>query len=603
MNKFIKLNPTIISELLSNYKDVRWLSVDSNDYILIDAYIDDIKTMSQDIVESLQKELNQSNTTIESAVINNEDETLFEKECLIIEPKLNEIDEEFGLSDLENALYIKEYVGSMIFKCSSTNTIYVYNTDNGTFDTDEDAISNLIQRIAMNIKKKIKFIANESFGLPKDARKRELENLSDRFRHLADSTRKSKIVKELKSLIHKEAVSIDDLNGLKDHLVVENGVVDLSSGKLLPFSKNEKATRKASVEYNTDAACPKFEKFINEVFCNDKDLVKWFQMFLGYSISGHTSEQIYVVGQGSGANGKGTLARVLFKIMGDYVNVLSQEALSDNKNSEASPELTALSGGVRMAICQELPRNYYPRESLIKSLTGEDKIRSRSLYSNGFEFTPIAKIMTFTNFLPRLNGDDQAIWRRTFIVPFLANFNGRINQNIDNELLEEKSGILNWIIKGFQMWNQNKPIKNAIPRSMVEAKEEWQNNVNQFEQYIMNNYELVVSDKSTNLKVSDIVAEYNAFELQEQIITDKKYGMKKQNAVEKLQKMFNGCVDVTKPKNIDTARNIRKVEGIRNDVGGIKKVGNEYVIYGQELKTITKDKVLELEADLRASKK
>lgn len=600
MKKYLELNPSILSELLSNYQDVRWLSVDSNDYIMIDAYIDDVNMMCKDIVEALQKEVNESN--IEVKVINQEDKSLFEQECSIIRAELNDIDELHGLTDLENAQYILEYVGAMIFKCSSTNTIFVYNETNGTFDTDEDAVSNLIQRIAMNIKKKVKAIATEAFGLPKDAKKRELELLNDRFRHLADSTRKSKIIKELKSLIHKNAVSIDELNSVKDHIVVENGVVDMKNGELLSFSKNERATRKATVKYDKDAVCPKFEKFINEVFCGDKELAKWFQMFLGYAMSGHTSEQIYIVGQGNGANGKGTLARILFQIMGNYCNVLSQEALSDSKNSEASPELTALAGGVRMAICQELPRNYYPKESLIKSMTGEDKIRSRSLYSNGFEFTPIAKILTFTNFLPRVTGDDQAMMRRTFLIPFLANFNGRINQNIDNELLEEKSGILNWMIKGFQMWNQNKPIKNKIPRAMQEAKDEWQNNINQFEQYIMNNYELVVSDKSTNLKVSDIVADYNQFELTEQIITDKKYGMKKQNAVEKLNKMFNSCIDVTKPKNIDTARNLRKIEGVRNNVGDITKIDRSYVIYGQELKSITKEVIAKLEAELRTSK-
>lgn len=550
--KKISYNSDIAHTLLSDYNNPLWLSIDDEFKSRLDDYLDD--TTSDEIISKLSTT---SNDSIEvRKIIEKQEECLFEKNQKMISFDLDEIDTEYKLSDLDNALYLKEYLNKMLFKCAQEDTIYAYNINKGIYETSKDSITSLVQQVVLQLKAKVKalMLHQRKTGVEE---KEVFKALDSRITVLSDSAKQSKAIGQLKALLDAERVSIDELNNKKDQLVVRNGIVDMSNGTLLPFSKNGNNTLQADVEYDAEAECPHFEQFINDIMCNDQEMSRWLQMWLGYSFSGETSEQIYLVGQGSGANGKGTLVRVLQKLAGTYANVLSQNAISQEKTTEASPELIRLAGGKRLAIVQELPRNYMPNESLIKSFTGEDRINARALHSNGFEFKPVFKMLCFTNFLPKINGDDAAIQRRTVLMPFNANFNGRVDTSIDEKLEKELPGILNWIIKGFKMWKVEAPIKQKLPQKMIEAKDEWMSSVNQFEQFIMNHYEIVISEKSTGLKVTDLLKHYNNFEVTEQLVSDQKYCLRKQAAVDKLKTMFNSNLEITNPKNIVTVRNLR----------------------------------------------
>ena len=59
-------------------------------------------------------------------------------------------------------------------------------------------------------------------------------------------------------------------------------------------------------------------------------------------------------------------------------------------------------------------------ESLVKDLTGGDRIRARQPHGRNFEFTPTHHIWMATNHLPRITGTDTGIWRRIRLVPFTA---------------------------------------------------------------------------------------------------------------------------------------------------------------------------------------
>lgn len=563
--KKISYNSDIAHTLLSDYNNPLWLSIDDEFKSRLDDYLDD--TTSDEIISKLSTT---SNDSIEvRKIIEKQEECLFEKNQKMISFDLDEIDNEYKFSDLDNALYLKEYLNKMLFKCAQEDTIYAYNIKKGIYETSKDSITSLVQQVVLQLKAKVKalMLHQRKTGVEE---KEVFKALDSRITVLSDSAKQSKAIGQLKALLDAERVSIDELNNQKDKLVVRNGIVDMSNGTLLPFSKNGNNTLQADVEYDSEAQCPHFEQFINDIMCNDQEMATWLQMWLGYSFSGETSEQIYLVGQGSGANGKGTLVRVLQKLAGTYANVLSQNAISQEKTTEASPELIRLAGGKRLAIVQELPRNYMPNESLIKSFTGEDRINARALHSNGFEFKPVFKMLCFTNFLPKINGDDAAIQRRTVLMPFNANFNGRVDTSIDEKLEKELSGILNWIIKGFQIWKVEAPIKQKLPLKMVEAKEEWMSSVNQFEQFIMNHYEIVISEKSTGLKVTDLLKHYNNFEVTEQLVSDQKYCLRKQAAVDKLKTMFNSNLEITNPKNIVTVRNLR----LKQEVTRIDNVVN-----------------------------
>src|SRR5262249_34205232 len=101
-------------------------------------------------------------------------------------------------------------------------------------------------------------------------------------------------------------------------LAVPNGVVDLRTGVLRPGQPTDRITMSARVAYDPEAPCPKWEAAIAAVFGGDKDLVRYVQLALGYSLTGNTREQCLFLNFGEGANGKTTLINAVAYVLGDY---------------------------------------------------------------------------------------------------------------------------------------------------------------------------------------------------------------------------------------------------------------------------------------------
>ncbi|GAQ92398.1 hypothetical protein KFL_010060020 [Klebsormidium nitens] len=98
-----------------------------------------------------------------------------------------------------------------------------------------------------------------------------------------------------------------------------NGLIDLRTGKLLPHHPHNLCNNQTS-EYISGASTwptARFRSFLMEVL--PPEAIDWLQMFLGYCLTGETSEELFVIANGlSGANGKGVLKQALRKAFGSY---------------------------------------------------------------------------------------------------------------------------------------------------------------------------------------------------------------------------------------------------------------------------------------------
>lgn len=107
----------------------------------------------------------------------------------------------------------------------------------------------------------------------------------------------------------------------------------------------------------------------------------------------------------------------------------------------------------RLILTSEADENMVFSEPLIKMLTGQDKIPARYLYGEFFEFTPQFKILMAVNHLPKIKGNDPAIWRRFKIIPFKAHIpRSQQDPQLLSKLKAEMPGILNWCIDGAVEW-------------------------------------------------------------------------------------------------------------------------------------------------------
>jgi len=272
-------------------------------------------------------------------------------------------------------------------------------------------------------------------------------------RHARDSESEWRL-KEMVSLsksVPGITARVEDFDANPDLIAVANGTVDLKSGELTGHRRGDLLTKISPVAYDKDATAPRFTQFLGEVFAGDGELISWMQKAIGYSITGHTREQVFFLLHGFGANGKSTLIEILNAITGDLAKSVSTEVLMAG-NSDAERELAGLRG-CRFLNAVESEMSGKLAEGLVKRITGSDRIVARYLYKESFEYTPTFKLWLGTNHLPAIKDNTFSIWRRIKLIPFGVKFDGASrDSNLRDKLLAELPGILNWIVEGARRW-------------------------------------------------------------------------------------------------------------------------------------------------------
>jgi P4 family phage/plasmid primase-like protien len=238
-------------------------------------------------------------------------------------------------------------------------------------------------------------------------------------------------------------------------LNARNGIVDLRTGVLRPHERERLCTKVAGTYYDPAATCPRFMRFLTEIFQGDLDLVAYMLRYLGSSLSGVIRDQVFQLWYGTGSNGKSTLVEVMLHVLGDYAQKMAAELLTSATRSSAaaSPDVVRLRG-VRFTAGVETAEGQRWNEVLVKELTGGDRIVARKLHHEPIEFRPTWKMAMAVNHRPVVRGTDHGIWRRIHLIPFLQMFEGLSK---DPGLLDylrdhEAPGILALLVRGCMEW-------------------------------------------------------------------------------------------------------------------------------------------------------
>ncbi|KAF9159340.1 hypothetical protein BGX21_008294 [Mortierella sp. AD011] len=215
----------------------------------------------------------------------------------------------------------------------------------------------------------------------------------------------------------------DQLDTNPDLLIARNGVIDLKTGALREGSPEDYMTTQLDTDYNgLDSSTKDIDKFMEEIFDNNSELIEYVQRLLGYGITGHTTEQCWLILTGSGGNGKSLLISLLEKLLEKwYVTAPYDVFFKSAKRAQAggpSPHLGTLKGA-RICVKEEAEPKDELNIEMIKILTGESAITSRALYAKDYEtFTPKALPILLCNHKPAIDVDDPAMLRRIKVIPF-----------------------------------------------------------------------------------------------------------------------------------------------------------------------------------------
>jgi putative DNA primase/helicase len=230
-----------------------------------------------------------------------------------------------------------------------------------------------------------------------------------------------------------------------------NGVIDLRSGSIQSGQRHDQMTMSVAVDFDPQARCPRFERFLNEVFNADEQLIGFVHRAIGYSLTGDTTEQCLFLNYGTGANGKTTLLQTLMSVLGDYA--LNTPFSTIERLRSAIPNDLAALVNRRFVVASETNDGAQLNEARVKALTGGDRISARFLHCEWFEFTPTAKFWLAVNHRPIVRDDSYGFWRRIRLIPWTQTFS--LNARLSDELRAEAKGILAWAVRGCLAWQKH----------------------------------------------------------------------------------------------------------------------------------------------------
>jgi len=277
------------------------------------------------------------------------------------------------------------------------------------------------------------------------------------------SQNNSRAVSVLGALKHQEGctVGFEEFNEDRHLLNVNNGILNLRTQVLTPHTPARLMTRLFTASFDPSATCPQFEKFMESALPN-QGMRTYVQRALGYSLLGDVDQRSIFWIYGPPGTGKSTLMDTMRCVFADYGFTAPAGAFrAKTKDQGPSNDLHGLRGK-RFVTTSETAETTSFDEDLLKRLSGRDQITSRDLYQTNQEWTPECVLWMATNNAPRFTSDDDAIWRRTKLIPFLTVFTGdqEVPDYARKVLAQERDGILNWLLAGladFQRYGLGEP--------------------------------------------------------------------------------------------------------------------------------------------------
>jgi putative DNA primase/helicase len=218
----------------------------------------------------------------------------------------------------------------------------------------------------------------------------------------------------------------EDLDALMDLanpflFACANGTLETTNAQLLTPHPAQLCSRASKVAFRgIPQSESRFAKFLLDCFNDDRQVLDWYQMYLGYCMTADTSEQIFLVKQGEGSNGK-TLTKIAsFEIFGSYATVMDRDVIikAGGKRSvgSASSHLMALKGA-RFAGSDKSFEKSVLSEATIKELSGGGSITAQELQGRQEAFMVTHKAIFNTNYRPMMENASFSLIRRMALLP------------------------------------------------------------------------------------------------------------------------------------------------------------------------------------------
>ena len=251
----------------------------------------------------------------------------------------------------------------------------------------------------------------------------------DSIRRLARQYHYTISPKDLNAVVEcvRDSVSLLEESEDSDVVALANGLFDLRTKELRPFSPKVVLTSKASVAFNEDAAtCPvidgrwSVDEWIRELANNDTEVEPLFwQIIAALFRPDHSFDKAVLLYSPTGSNGKGTFVELLRNLVGaERVATLSMSDFSEQFLPEE----------LRSAFCVLSDENevggYMERAGQLKAWITHDWTRFNVKHGSITSVKGRGLCVFCANELPSSKDKSESLYRRFIPIPFLKRYVG-----------------------------------------------------------------------------------------------------------------------------------------------------------------------------------
>ena len=238
-----------------------------------------------------------------------------------------------------------------------------------------------------------------------------------------------------------------DTADIGTRIAVQNGLLELASGKLEPASPRWFCFSALKTTYDPRAKCPEWGAFLDGLWGDDRQSVETLQEIFGYLLTTDTSQQKAFMLIGPPRSGKGTIGRVLAAILG--ADATCRPSLSDFGYQFGLEQLI----GKSLAIVSDARLDGNISAGMLAervlAITGEDSISVSRKFASAWNGDFHVRFVILANELPRFRDPSGALPNRFIMLRTAKSFLGAEDLGLYDRLVGELPGILNWAIEGW----------------------------------------------------------------------------------------------------------------------------------------------------------
>jgi putative DNA primase/helicase len=305
------------------------------------------------------------------------------------------------------------------------------------------------------------------------------------------------------------------LDAHPDLLNTPSGVVDLRTGKLADHDPALLLTKITRAAYQPGTH-PDWTAALAAI---PDDCRGYAQLRYGQAITGHMPpDDVLLVQQGAGENGKSTVMGAIAAALGDYYSHVSDRVVLGNPGDHPT-ELMDLRGA-RLALIEETPEARRLSVARLKKLVGTPMITARRIRQDGVTFLATHTLVLSSNYQPIIEETDHGTWRRLLLLRFPYRFrkahepleqptDRRGDPGLRDRLVRDEvagQAVLSWLVDGAVAWYAADRVMPEPPTRIVADTLAWRHEADLVLSYLDERLQL---DTRSHVMAVDLLADFN----------------------------------------------------------------------------------------------